>query len=79
MSRSRWKSPIIKTPSILIDNAVSDQTRASIILPSFIGKIFKIHYGNKIFSIRVTVYMIGHKFGEFVQTRKVYKYKYKKQ
>lgn len=75
MARSKWKSPYVDTHFIFGDSKMNSRTRASTILPSFIGKTFYIHNGKKSVSIRVTAFMIGHKFGEFAQTRKICKYK----
>lgn len=75
MARSKWKNPYIDTPFIFGDSNKNNQARATTILPSFIGKTFYVHNGRKSVSIRVTAFMIGHKFGEFVQTKKPCKYK----
>ena len=45
-------------------------TRRSTILPSCVNESFAIHNGKQYFQIKVTDEMIGHKFGEFVRTKK---------
>ncbi len=43
--------------------------RASTIPPSFIGRTFLVHNGNKHIKVNVTEDMVGHKLGEFSPTR----------
>ena len=45
-------------------------TRRSTILPHCLDNTYKIHNGKQFFEISVTSEMIGHKFGEFVRTKK---------
>lgn len=54
--------------------------RSLVILPSFEDKTFFIYNGKIFIQIRITKEMIGHKFGEFVFTKKkpVFKSKKKK-
>jgi len=52
------KKPLIKTWS-----------RRSTIIPDFIGHTFSIHNGNKFINVFITENMVGHKLGEFAQTR----------
>lgn len=50
-------------------------SRASVILPEFVGLSFKIHRGDKKFILlTVTENHIGHKFGEFALTRALVKH-----
>ena len=44
-------------------------TRASTILPQFIGLTFGVYNGQKFIPVVVTDNMIGHKFGEFSPSR----------
>jgi small subunit ribosomal protein S19 len=53
------KSEVIKTWS-----------RRSTIFPNFIGKTFAVHNGKDFVPVYVTEDMVGHKLGEFSQTRK---------
>ena len=77
MPRSIWKGPFI-------DRAVLKQTkkphkkiwsRRSVILPQFEGSTFNVYNGKDFIPVLVKEEMIGHKFGEFAQTRKVFTYK----
>ena len=47
-------------------------SRASSILPQFVGKTFLIHNGKKFIPITVSEDMVGHKFGEFAPTRQFF-------
>jgi small subunit ribosomal protein S19 len=44
-------------------------SRASTILPEFVGHTFAVHNGNKFIPVYVTENMVGHKLGEFAPTR----------
>ncbi|MEO8452867.1 MAG: 30S ribosomal protein S19 [Gemmatimonadota bacterium] len=44
-------------------------SRASVILPEFVGHTFAVHNGNKFIPVYVTENMVGHKLGEFSPTR----------
>ncbi len=44
-------------------------SRASTIIPDFIGHTFAVHNGNKFIPVYVTENMVGHKLGEFAPTR----------
>jgi ribosomal protein S19 len=48
-------------------------------LPNFVGLTFSIHNGQIFKDHTVTKDMIGHKFGEFFNTRAKYVFKKKKQ
>jgi small subunit ribosomal protein S19 len=60
MSRSIWKGPFISKKAI----------RNSVIIPEYLNKTFQIHNGKIFKKLFITQDMIGHKFGEFVLTRK---------
>lgn len=78
MSRSIWKGPFVH-PSILkkVDKAragsknviIQTYSRASVILPHFVGLTFGVHNGHKFIPVLVTDNMIGHRLGEFAPTR----------
>lgn len=69
MGRSKWKGPY--TTPVLINKLNNKKiTRNSEIIPSFVGQSFEVYSGNLYVSVIVTEEMIGHKFGEFVFTRK---------
>lgn len=44
-------------------------SRASTILPEFVGLTFAVHNGNKFVPVYATENMVGHKLGEFAPTR----------
>src|ERR1700738_2658500 len=44
-------------------------SRASTVLPDFVGHTFAVHNGNKFIPVYVTENMVGHKLGECAPTR----------
>jgi small subunit ribosomal protein S19 len=44
-------------------------SRASTVLPEFVGHTFAVHNGNKFIPVYITENMVGHKLGEFAATR----------
>ena len=44
-------------------------SRRTTITPDFVGQTFAVHNGNKFIPVYVTVFMGGHKLGEFSPTR----------
>ena len=40
-------------------------SRASTVIPDFVGHTFAVHNGNKFIPVYVTENMVGHKLGEF--------------
>ncbi len=44
-------------------------SRASMILPEFVGHTFAVHNGKQFIPVYVTENMVGHKLGEFSPTR----------
>lgn len=78
MSRSIWKGPFVH-PSVLkkVETArasaknviIQTYSRASVILPHFVGLTFGVHNGHKFIPVLVTDEMIGHRLGEFAPTR----------
>src|ERR671938_137147 len=44
-------------------------SRASTVLPEFVGHTFAVHNGNKFIPVYVTENMVGYKLGEFAPTR----------
>ena len=78
MARSIKKGPFIQ--DALLDkvtgmNARGEKkvmktwSRASTVLPEFVGHTFAVHNGNKFIPVYVTENMVGHKLGEFAPTR----------
>jgi small subunit ribosomal protein S19 len=48
---------------------VKTWSRASTVMPDFVGHTFAVHNGNKFIPVYVTENMVGHKLGEFAPTR----------
>ena len=78
MSRSLKKGPFIDTHLLEKVEAmnranekkvVKTWSRASTILPEFVGHTFAVHNGTKFIPVYVTENMVGHKLGEFSPTR----------
>ena len=78
MARSVWKGPFVH-PSLFkkVKEArasgknmiIKTWSRASVILPDFVGLTFGVYNGKKFIPVLVTDQMIGHKLGEFAPTR----------
>ena len=78
MSRSIKKGPFVQ-PVLLKRiqemNAAGEKkivktwSRASVIFPDFVGHTIAVHDGRKHVPVYVTEDMVGHKLGEFAQTR----------
>ena len=78
MARSLKKGPFVQTrlvERVAAMNAKNEKkviktwSRASTVLPEFVGHTFAVHNGNKFVPVYVTENMVGHKFGEFSPTR----------
>jgi small subunit ribosomal protein S19 len=78
MSRSVKKGPYVEASLARKVEALNQQndkrviktwSRASTILPEFVGHTFAVHNGNKFIPVYVTENMVGHKLGEFAPTR----------
>jgi small subunit ribosomal protein S19 len=78
MARSVKKGPFVQEAllkRVLDLNARNDKkviktwSRATTILPEFVGHTFAVHNGNKFIPVYVTENMVGHKLGEFAPTR----------
>jgi small subunit ribosomal protein S19 len=50
-------------------NVIKTWSRRSLITPDFIDLTFAVHDGRKHVPVFITDSMVGHKLGEFVQTR----------
>lgn len=77
MTRSLSKGPFVD-PKVFSSKTKVIWSRASSILPQFVGKTFLIHNGKSFVELQVQEMMIGHKFGEFALTRKKPTHKKKK-
>ena len=78
MSRSVKKGPFVheslltKVAGLNARNekrVIKTWSRASTVLPDFVGHTFAVHNGNKFIPVYVTENMVGHKLGEFSPTR----------
>src|SRR3954471_41932 len=78
MGRSVKKGPFVQEALAKKVEAMSAGTqkrviktwsRASTVLPEFVGHTFAVHNGNKFIPVYVTENMVGHKLGEFAPTR----------
>ena len=78
MARSVKKGPFVADhlmKKVAAMNARNDKkvvktwSRASTILPDFVGHTFAVHNGNKFVPVYVTENMVGHRLGEFSPTR----------
>jgi len=83
MARSVWKGPFVHAAIIkhvtrlrLAGGPAAQKhpirlwSRASTILPEFLGFKFEVHNGMDFVNITVHDRMVGHRFGEFSFTRK---------
>jgi small subunit ribosomal protein S19 len=78
MARSVKKGPYVE-PKLLekVDKArrsgtrlaIKTWSRASTIVPDFVGMTFAVHDGKKHVPVFVTENMVGHKLGEFAPSR----------
>ena len=66
-----------KNNKLFIINSIKTESRHNTILPTYVGKTVQIHNGKNYTKIMIIREMIGHKFGEFVKTRKTFKFKKK--
>ena len=79
MARSLKKGPFIDEHLMKKVKALNEAnkkeviktwSRRSTIYPEFIGHTFAVHNGKEFIPVYVTEDMVGHKLGEFSQTRK---------
>ena len=84
MSRSRWKGLFINPNYIKLKDTknkkkliVQPMSKNSDILPKFVGLQFAVYNGHKNINVLVSETMVGHKFGEFVNTRAKFVFKKK--
>lgn len=86
MARSVWKGPNIvwnlleKLEKARVERDQNgfakpmNMSRACTIIPECIGFTFKIHNGKNLIDVEISEDMVGHKFGEFVPTKKPVKH-----
>jgi len=79
MGRSLKKGPFVDQKLLGKIDAMNESggkrpiktwSRRSLITPDFVGHTFLVHNGKEFPSVFVTENMVGHKLGEFSQTRK---------
>lgn len=66
MTRSIWKGPFCEVSA----HKTKIWSRRSMILPKFLGKQFAVYNGKIFIRLKISEDMIGHKFGEFANTRR---------
>ncbi len=78
MARSVKKGPFVQDSLVKKVTAMNSRSekrvvktwsRASTVIPDFVGHTFAVHNGNKFIPVYVTENMVGHKLGEFAPTR----------
>ena len=78
MSRSLKKGPFVEEKLFARVEAMNEKgekkvvktwSRASVIVPEFVGHTIAVHDGRKHVPVYVTEEMVGHKLGEFAPTR----------
>ena len=78
MARSIKKGPFVADSLLKKVSAMTNRnekrviktwSRASTVVPDFVGHTFAVHNGNKFIPVYVTENMVGHKLGEFAPTR----------
>jgi small subunit ribosomal protein S19 len=81
MSRSSKKGPFIdqkllkkiqKQKQLGDKSIIKTWARACTISPEFVGHTLGIHNGKQFIEVYITEAMVGHKLGEFSQTRNFY-------
>jgi len=78
VSRSVKKGPYVDTKlAVRVENAsatgskepIRTWARASMVAPEFVGHTFEVHNGRHFIKVYITEDMVGHRLGEFAQTR----------
>jgi len=78
MSRSAKKGPYVdvkllkkvkKAVSTGDKKPIKTWSRASVVMPEFVGCTFAVHNGKIFITVYITESMVGHKLGEFSPTR----------
>ena len=54
-----------------VPEIINTQSRASMILPDFLGCRFGVHNGKEYVDVEVKEEMVGHRLGEFAATKKI--------
>jgi small subunit ribosomal protein S19 len=78
MPRSLKKGPyvfhklmekVVKSKDAKRKTVIKTWSRASMIVPEFVGETIAVHNGKTFVPVLVTENMVGHKLGEFAPTR----------
>jgi small subunit ribosomal protein S19 len=78
MGRSLKKGPFVFQKLLLKVDKMNEAgqkkpiktwSRASMIIPDFVGHTFLVHNGKDFISVYVSENMVGHRLGEFAPTR----------
>ncbi len=78
MARSLKKGPFVlhslekKVQNNIKENqkkVIKTWSRASLIIPDFVGQTIAVHNGKQFIPVYITENMVGHKLGEFSPTR----------
>jgi small subunit ribosomal protein S19 len=78
MSRSLKKGPFVEYKLWKRITAMNESgkkqtiktwSRATMIIPDFVGHTIAVHNGNRFIPVYITENMVGHKLGEFAPTR----------
>ena len=78
MARSLKKGPFVsvklaKKVAIATESnkksVIKTWSRASMIIPDFVGQTIAVHNGRQFIPVYITENMVGHKLGEFSPTR----------
>jgi len=78
MARSLKKGPFVsvklaKKVTIATESSkksvIKTWSRASMIIPDFVGQTIAVHNGKQFIPVFITENMVGHKLGEFSPTR----------
>jgi len=78
MSRSVKKGPFVaeklmkkvaRATQTGLREPIQTWSRASVIIPDFVGHTFMVHNGRMFARVYVTENMVGHRLGEFAPTR----------
>ena len=78
MARSLKKGPFVsvklaKKVAVATESnkktVIKTWSRASMIIPDFVGQTFAVHNGKQFVPVFITENMVGHKLGEFSPTR----------
>lgn len=73
LKKTSLKIPANRAPGVKL-RPIKTKARAATILPNFVGLKFQVHNGKVYNDVLITEAMVGHKLGEFSQTRKKFSY-----